>query len=742
MTGYAYPLPDLRSQILSFKVVDLQNCAGRLGISKSGKKAEVQNRLLCYFGLNPVTGPGDISADVQGKLESAARVIKDVYCQSRGITRNPSSSPGLGGPSSRAHTPAAGGAGTSAAYTPNDAANAHLLSTKIKLNASNTSSGGGIVRCLCKNNISRPNMVQCAEPSCGVWQHVQCVAHTNASTSNTATTTPTPFYCEECRVQLADPFWKPLELLLPVGKLKPTVGVPPIRDSYNELHPQQTAELTVYLSEQQLSKSKHLPDTERIIASCLLLEDAVPCRYHWPRNVTMKVNRYPYRVYGRSSTSKMGINQRDEVANIGTLCLAGRNTLDIQAVESGTWLILLHRVEARTVNQVKEMMLPMESVGEAVTRVKKLMHDDDFAIASQVVSLIDPWSGQRMTEPARFSNASGLQAFDLDSFLSLAQRNRKWQDPTTLKNSTIRQLQVDTYTKRVLSCLSSGSGGGGGGSSECLEVREIVINDEGKWRPEGTDEASLRWFSIEEEEGIVKKELREFYSGGGNGGGGGSAKKSNHAQGNNAQTTVNGGGGGGDSEGVFLSDTESDEEEELRKAAAAVKASAAEAAREGKKRKAESEPEPEVICLLSDSDDEYGGGANNRGANRPNTTAQIQQPAAAAARPPPKLAPVFFRATTANAAGGSGSGSGSGRGATAAAEWTFPRVPPMYQAIQRPPPPRPPPSAPQSLPTSPGGGGGNAGRVLSQSAQEALAETLAAIHGDAELMDQINQDDW
>ena len=48
----------------------------------------------------------------------------------------------------------------------------------------------------------------------------------------------------------------------------------------------------------------------------------------------------------------------------------------------------------------------------------------------------------RLQTPARFAGASGLQAFDLDSFLSMAQRNRKWQDPTTMANSSVEQLQV------------------------------------------------------------------------------------------------------------------------------------------------------------------------------------------------------------------------------------------------------------------------------------------------------------
>jgi len=758
MADYGYPLPDLRSQILSFKVAQLQSATGRLGISKSGKKAEVQNRLLCYFGLNSVTGPGDISPEVQGKLESSARVIKDVYCQSKGLPRNPSSSPSCT-PSGGGIAMNGGGIANTSAVPATVASHGlhHPSSTKIKVNTKIT---GEIVRCVCKNSVVR-KMVQCSEPSCGVWQHADCLGEAATTSNNTF------FYCEQCRVHFADPFWKPLEQLLPVAKLKPTVGVPPIRDSYNELHTQQAAELTVYLSEEQLSKGKNLPDSERVIASCLLLEDTVPCRLHWPRNVTMKVNRYPYRVYGRSTTLKMGINQRDEAANITTLCLAGRNTLDIQAVESGTWVVQLHRVEARTANQVKEMMLPVESVAEAVTRVKKLMHGDELSIASQVVSLIDPWSGQKMKTPARFIDASGLQAFDLDSFLSLAQRNRKWQDPTTLKNSTVRQLQVDTYIQKILACLS-----GAGGA--CLEIKEIVISYEGKWRPEGSDEASLRWFSIEEEEELVKNELREYYRGNG---GQQAANGSGEAL---AHKTPN----GGDSEGVFLSGTESDEEEELRKAASAVQNFAAQAALAGRKRKAEVEPESEVICLLSDSDDDNGRTVNN-GNNSSNATYQLSRgnpipvhlsnphSTAASVRGgggggnlnnldngaqylqglPPQTrypynvqtkvpgphpasmgaqsnAPVFYNASSGAAAAAGGGGLQFFQVA--------PPQPVWHKRPQGAPPPRPPLADPRSLPTSPGG----ASRELSQSAQQALAETLAAIHGDPNLMDEVNENDW
>lgn len=53
----------------------------------------------------------------------------------------------------------------------------------------------------------------------------------------------------------------------------------------------------------------------------------------------------------------------------------------------------------------------------------------------------------------RFKGLSGIVAFDLDSFLSMAQRSRKWQDPHTLKNVTIKQLQLDSWMQPILTCL-------------------------------------------------------------------------------------------------------------------------------------------------------------------------------------------------------------------------------------------------------------------------------------------------
>lgn len=47
----------------------------------------------------------------------------------------------------------------------------------------------------------------------------------------------------------------------------------------------------------------------------------------------------------------------------------------------------------------------------------------------------------------------GLGCFDLDTYLSMVERSRKWQCPHSMRNVTIRELHVDTYATRLLEFL-------------------------------------------------------------------------------------------------------------------------------------------------------------------------------------------------------------------------------------------------------------------------------------------------
>jgi len=67
--------------------------------------------------------------------------------------------------------------------------------------------------------------------------------------------------------------------------------------------------------------------------ACLLLDDAVPNRIHWPRQAELRINAMVYRPYGRNSNTKLGGNARDEPANAAHRCTVGRNRISLNCVE-------------------------------------------------------------------------------------------------------------------------------------------------------------------------------------------------------------------------------------------------------------------------------------------------------------------------------------------------------------------------------------------------------------------------
>ena len=76
--------------------------------------------------------------------------------------------------------------------------------------------------------------------------------------------------------------------------------------------------------------------------------------------------------------------------------------------------------------------------------------DDAVQIGRTVLSLRCPLTGSRIRTPARFLPVGGLSAFDLDAFLDLVSRSRKWQCPHSMRALPVQDLMLDTYLARIL----------------------------------------------------------------------------------------------------------------------------------------------------------------------------------------------------------------------------------------------------------------------------------------------------
>ena len=67
--------------------------------------------------------------------------------------------------------------------------------------------------------------------------------------------------------------------------------------------------------------------------ACLLVDDPVFNRLHWPRQAELRINAMVFRPYGRNTNTKLGNNARDEPANAAHRCIAGKNRVSLSCAE-------------------------------------------------------------------------------------------------------------------------------------------------------------------------------------------------------------------------------------------------------------------------------------------------------------------------------------------------------------------------------------------------------------------------
>lgn len=475
----------LREYIASFRIKELQLCLEQLGLSKRGRKLELQNRLLTYLGDSQPPQGSPRPSDVW-KTDAAERVITQIWRQMHGVPDDTkANSQALNGPVDPIKERIESGAEASsskAAAAPlwgSTAVNVSIQPQASAIFEKPLGRNNTQISCICANNTDRGTMVQCEADACGIWQHCSCVGID-------ANAMPEHYFCQNCRIAMADPFWQAESIqLIPPAMLRSVPGRPVVIRSSGK-DQVMAVDRAFDLSAAQLEPLRKNTQTEQLHVACLLLDDAVPNRIHWPRQAELRINAMVYRPYGRNSNTRLGGNARDEPANAAHRCTVGKNRISLNCVEDRPFCLMAYTVRRRTLDDVMKMMAPAESAAAAVSRVVNTMRgrkagdpdddDDDLLVSNTVISLKDPLSGTRIQTAARFVGLSGIVAFDLDCFLSMAQRSRKWQDPHTLRNVTIKQLQRDSWMQPVITCLKA-----------LPDVTEVEVNADGWWRPAGVN---------------------------------------------------------------------------------------------------------------------------------------------------------------------------------------------------------------------------------------------------------------
>ncbi|XP_066359070.1 E3 SUMO-protein ligase SIZ2-like [Miscanthus floridulus] len=451
-----------KHKLSHFRIKELKDVLDKLGLSKQGKKQDLVDRVMTVL-----LSQQDQASETNGlpKAKMVVKIVEDTFRKMQDPTNTVAAS--------KSHE---SGHSVKPKKKPGDSAQ------KVK------------VRCPCGDSKPNDSMIKCIDPQCNVWQHVGCVIipDTEKSVDNISPELPSCFYCELCRLSRADPFWVTVNhLLLPVLIGPSTVAAD---GSY-------TVQYTAKSFQLSRANREMLQQAEcDIQVWCILLRDKVPFRMHWPLHSDMQVNGIYVRVVNRQPQQKLGANGRDDGPLLTDYLKEGPNKISLSRNDSRTFCLGIRIAKRRSLGQVLNLV-PKEQDGEnfddALARVRRCVgggaeannadSDSDIEVVADSVSLNlrCPMTASRIQIAGRFKPCAHMGCFDLEAFIEINQRSRKWQCPICLKNYSLENIIIDPYFNRITSLI------------KCCgdDTSEIDVKPDGSWRVKGRAELKdlIQW---------------------------------------------------------------------------------------------------------------------------------------------------------------------------------------------------------------------------------------------------------
>ncbi|VAH92677.1 unnamed protein product [Triticum turgidum subsp. durum] len=484
-----------KDKLKHFRLKELKDVLCKIGLSKHGKKQELVDKIVAIL-----SDQQDQASKIDGLpnrlmvgKETVVKIVEDTFRK----MREPANAVSASGNQNEL------GYSVMPMKNPDDSAQLDIK-----------------VRCPCGSSMATGSMIQCDHPRCSVWQHIDCVIIPEKTADTAPQELPSSFYCEMCRVSRADPFWVTINHpLLPVSVAPSNIMAD---GSYTVQYIEKTFPLS-RANREMLQKAEY-----DIQVWCILLDDKVPFRMHWPLHSDMQINGIPVRVVSRQATQPLGANGRDDGLMLTQFLKEGPNKIVLSRSDSRAFCLGVRIAKRRSLEEVLNLV-PKEQDGEkfddALSRVRRCVgggteadnadSDSDIEVVADSVSvnLRCPMTGSRIKVAGRFKPCVHMGCFDLEAFVELNQRSRKWQCPICLKNYSLENLIIDPYFNRITSLIKSCGD----------DLSEIDVKPDGSWRAKGGAELKdlMQWHlpdgtlcmstgtGPKPNMGVVKQEIKE-----------------------------------------------------------------------------------------------------------------------------------------------------------------------------------------------------------------------------------------
>nr|APR64330.1 E3 SUMO-protein ligase SIZ1-like isoform X2 [Populus tomentosa] len=450
-----------KDKLAFFRIKELKDVLTQLGLSKQGKKQDLVDRILAILSEEQVSKLWAKKSAI-GK-EEVAKLVDDTYRKMQ-----------VSGATDLA----------SRGQVASDCSNSKFNGEMDDPSHSDTK-----VRCPCGSSLETESMIKCEDLKCHFWQHIGCVIIPEKPMEGIPQVLPDVFYCEICRLSRADPFW--VTVAHPLYPVKLVATNVPADGSKPVLVVEKPFQLT-RADKDLLAKQEY-----DVQAWCMLLNDKVPFRMQWPQDTDLQVNGLAVRAINRPGSQLLGANGRDDGPIVTPFVKDGINKISLSGCDARIFCLGVRIVKRRTVQQILNL-IPKDSEGErfedALARVCRCVgggtatdnadSDSDLEVVADSfgVNLRCPMSGTRMKVAGRFKPCAHLGCFDLEVFVELNQRSRKWQCPICLKNYSLENIIIDPYFNRITSKMT-----------HCSEdITEIEVKPDGSWRVKTKTEAERR----------------------------------------------------------------------------------------------------------------------------------------------------------------------------------------------------------------------------------------------------------
>ncbi|XP_024011478.1 E3 SUMO-protein ligase SIZ1 isoform X2 [Eutrema salsugineum] len=449
-----------KDKLSHFRIKELKDVLTQLGLSKQGKKQELVDRILTLLSDERAARLWSKKNTVA--REEVAKLVDDTYRKMQ-----------VSGASDLA----------SKGQVSSDTSN-----LRVKGEPEDPFQPEMKVRCVCGSSLETDSMIQCEDPRCHVWEHVGCVIVPEKPMDGNPPL-PESFYCEICRLTRADPFW--VTVAHPLYPLRLTATTIPTDGTNTMQSVERTFQIT-RADKELLAKQEY-----DVQAWCMLLNDKVLFRMQWPQYADLQINGMPVRAINRPGSQLLGANGRDDGPIITPCIRDGINRISLSGGDNRSFCFGVRLVKRRTLQQVLNL-IPEETKGEtfedALARVRRCIgggggddnadSDSDIEVVADFfgVNLRCPMSGSRIKVAGRFLPCVHMGCFDLEVFVELNQRSRKWQCPICLKNYSVEHVIVDPYFNRITTKMK-----------HCdEEVTEIEVKPDGSWRVKSKKESERR----------------------------------------------------------------------------------------------------------------------------------------------------------------------------------------------------------------------------------------------------------